>query len=342
MQSNSFAQNNQDPNAVQLFTANTSNSSVQYTRNIGSKLRTSVGVQVNQNFSTKVFNFNSSYNIGLNQFNPFIKEENQTGRWIEQFRVGLDIQGGFQATNDITGLTRSTTYTEYQVYGVSNEPLTEEELRLQALGQQDNVTVLSLLDDFDRIVSENGQFRTTYTVPISLPNFKLAKFINITPSVNYRGEIFTQRLNYEFFERDTTFTRDGEPVVLTGIDENFGAVRIDTTNGFYNTYNVSAGISMNTRIYGTYQFKGKGRLQAIRHTIAPSVSMNYTPDLKDNTSLFTKTRVRSDDPEERYLSRFPALGSVPGASGLVSFSLTNQLEAKLRSKNSHRITKYSD
>ncbi|MDP5120871.1 MAG: putative LPS assembly protein LptD, partial [Spirosomaceae bacterium] len=333
LQSNSFAQNNQDPNAVQLFTANTSNSSVQYTRNIGSKLRTSVGVQVNQNFSTKVFNFNSSYNIGLNQFNPFIKEENQTGRWIEQFRVGLDIQGGFQATNDITGRTRSTTFTEYQVYGVSNEPLTEEELRLQALGQQDNVTVLSLLDDFDRIVSENGQFRTTYTVPISLPNFKLAKFINITPSVNYRGEIFTQRLNYEFFERDTTFTRDGEPVVLTGIDENFGAVRIDTTNGFYNTYNVSAGISMNTRIYGTYQFKGKGRLQAIRHTIAPSVSMNYTPDLKDNTSLFTKTRVRSDDPEERYLSRFPALGSVPGASGLVSFSLTNQLEAKLRSKS---------
>lgn len=331
LRSNSFDQNNRDLQEIGFYTANTSNSSVQYTRNVGKLLRTSVGVSANQNFSTKVLNFNSSYNIGLNQFNPFVKEENQTGRWFEQFRVGLDVQGGYQTTNDITGRTRSTTYSDYKVYGVENKPLTDAEIREQSLGRRSNLNVLSFTEDFDKILN-NGQFRTTYSVPISLPNFKLAKFINVTPSINYRGEIFTQKLNYEFYEKDTTFVNGrGESVSLTGIDPEFGAVRIDTSNGFYNAYNISAGLSMNTRVYGTYQFKGKGRLQAIRHTIAPSVSVNYTPDLKEQ--FFKKTRVRNDDQIERWLPFFPQLNSTPGASGQLGFNLTNQLEAKLRAKS---------
>ncbi len=333
LRSNGFDQRNRDPQEVQLYTANTSNSSVQFTRNFGNLLRTSAGVSANQNFSTKVLNFNASYNVGLNQFNPFVKEENQIGRWFEQFRVGLDIQGGYQTSNNISGLTRSTSYTDYQVYGVSNQPLTDAELREQALGFQSNLNVIELnsLQNLQRVI-DLGQFRTTYSVPISLPNFKLARYINVTPSINYRGEIFTQKLNYEFYEKDTTFVNaSGETVRLTGIDPKYGAIRIDTSKGFYNAYNVSAGLSMNTRVYGTYQFKGKSRLQAIRHTVAPSVSINYTPDLKEQ--FFERTKVRNDDPIERWLPFFPQLGSTPGASGRLGFNLTNQLEAKLRARS---------
>lgn len=332
LRSNGFNRNQSNPLEAQLYTASTSNSSIQVGRNFGNLLRTNAGISVDQNFSSKVFNLNASYSIGLNQFNPFVKEENQVGRWFEQFRVGFDVQGGYQTTNNITGRTRSTTYTDYQVYGVSNKPLTNEELRQQALGQQSNLSVISLTDPGALAeIQKNGQFRTTFSVPIALPNFKLARFINVTPSVSYRGEVFTQQLNYEFFKNDTTFTRNGEPVTLSGIDPDFGAVRVDTSNGFYTAYNISAGLSMNTRVYGKYNFSGKGRLQAIRHTVAPSISVNFTPDLKER--FFVETQVRSDDALKRWLPKYSQLGSTPGASGQVGFSLTNQLEAKLRAKS---------
>lgn len=329
LQSNSYNQNNRQLEETNLYTNNTSGSSVQYTRSFfNNMLRTSIGTRVDQNFSTKVMNANASYSVGVNQFNPFVKDENKTGRWFEDFRMGIDVSGGYQATNNITSLTRSVTYTDYAVYGVENKPLTEEELRLQALGRQSNVSVIELnsLENIKKVFGEYGQFRTTYTVPISLPNFKLARYINLTPSVSYRGEIFTKQLNYTFIPKDTTI--NGK--TYTGIDPTLGVVAIDTSTGIYNAYNTSMGLSMNTRVYGTFQFKRLGRLQAIRHTLAPSIGINYTPDLKEK--FFQETQVRADDAIKKWLPKYPQLGSTPGANGYVSFSLSNQLEAKVRAK----------
>ena len=160
--------------------------------------------------------------------------------------MGLDISGGLQVSNDITRLSRSTTFTDYKVIGVENKPFSQQELRDQALGRNRSARVIQIqsLEDLREVINR-GQFRTTYTVPITLPNFKIAKYLNFTPGVSYRGEIFTQKLNYTFIP-----------------DSN--AVRIDTSRGVFNAYNWSMNAAVNTRIYGTFQFGKKSRIQAIR------------------------------------------------------------------------------
>ena len=64
---------------------------------------------------------------------------------------------------------------------------------------------------------------------------------------------------------------------LEASDGSLGGVVTDTISGFnrYNQY--SGSVNLSTNIYGTFNFK-KGRLNAIRHTMTPSVSWIYTPD----------------------------------------------------------------
>ncbi len=312
--SNSFNQNNRRLDAIDQYTNNTFGSSVQYGKNFGKLVRTNTSLRVDQNVSTKVLNGSANYSIGVNQFNPFVPEKKRLGNWYDAFRVGVNLQGGYTVSNNLTSQTRTVNYNDYNIVGVLNEPLTEEELRDEALGISSSTTVrdLSSFDAIKEMFNENGQFRTTFSVPISLPNFKLAKYINFTPGVSYRGELFTKQLNYTFLE-----------------EEN--AVKIDTTSGAYfaNQYSFNGGF--NTRVYGTFNFKKAKRLTAIRHTMAPSLSFSLTPDLKNQ--FFQQTRVREDELEARWLPKYIGTSSSPSASRSMSFSLTNQVEAKLRSKS---------
>ena len=92
---------------------------------------------------------------------------------------------------------------------------------------------------------------------------------------------------------------------------------------------------MNTRFYGTF-FVGGKRLEAIRHTVIPAVSFSYTPDFSgDNFGFYQKIQV-NDIGETRYLSRYRGIGNTGSngrASGVISYSLNNSFEMKLRSKS---------
>ncbi|WP_435354354.1 putative LPS assembly protein LptD [Emticicia sp. SJ17W-69] len=346
LRSNGFNKNNVNTVDVKNYLSSTSNSSVQFGRTFAQKLVTSSGVNVSQNFTTGQTDASLNYSIGLNQFNPFVPEKKQIGRWYESFRVGLNVSGGYQATN--TKVNSITNYSEYKIVRQNNDgsyssieakPLTNEEIKLrdanpltltveQRVAQKalqerlSNVRKLNSLTALNDVLKD-GQFQTTYSIPISLPNFKIARYINFTPSISLRGDIATKRLNYEYIESEN-------------------AVKIDTVSGFFPTYQTSVSGSMNTRVYGTYQFKGKGRLQAIRHTMAPSLSLSYAPDFTKNLFQYSVIRVDkstdangkvSYDTLRKLLPRYPKLGASAGASGNISFNLTNQLEAKVRSKS---------
>ncbi|WP_082892954.1 MULTISPECIES: putative LPS assembly protein LptD [Emticicia] len=345
LRSNGFNRNNVNTVDVSNYLSSSSNSSVQFGRTFNQKLVTSSGLNVSQNFTTGQVDASANYSIGLNQFNPFVPEKKQIGRWYESFRVGLNVSGGYQATN--TRVNSITSYSDYKIVrqnadgtysSIEAKPLTNEEIRLRdanpltltpserllqkALQERlSNVRKLNTLDALNQVLSD-GKFTTTYSIPIALPNFKIARYINFTPSVSLRGDISTQSLSYKYIASEN-------------------AVKIDTVRGFFPTYQTSVSGSMNTRVYGTYQFRGKSRLQAIRHTMAPSLSLSYAPDFTKR--LFEYKVVRIDrtttngittyDTLRKLLPKYPTLGASAGASGNVSFNLTNQLEAKVRSKS---------
>jgi hypothetical protein len=206
-----------------------------------------------------------------------------------------------------------------------------QELQFQYTASLDNQisTKDSLL--FTKEVFKHMKNGFTHNAPLSVqirPIKKLASF-TISPQMSYTGVLFTQKFIQNWVPNyfDPNLNRV-VPTVIT-----------DTLRGFYYTQSVNASISagLNPQIFGTYEFKPGGRLQAIRHTIKPSVSFSYVPMLKGlATDMFRQVQIDTTGRTKEYsmfegnLYQPPSLGH---RSGAISFSLINIVEAKVYAKN---------
>lgn len=162
-----------------------------------------------------------------------------------------------------------------------------------------------------------------HNIPVTT-NFKLFNYFSVSASTNYQEswvfETFDQR--YDQVKQD---------------------VVKDTVRGFdsFRTYNFSS--SIGTTIYGTFDFGEDKKIQAIRHTIKPSVSYSYNPafDQYYDTYLAPEANDRNGDlTKEIEYSRFE--GGIYGApsnnkSSGISFSVINNIEAKVRDKDSTAV-----
>jgi hypothetical protein len=100
----------------------------------------------------------------------------------------------------------------------------------------------------------------------------------------------------------------------------------------------SIGTGLAPKVYGMYTFKGKGRLQQIRHVMTPTASFSYVPDVSSISPDYYRDLV---DPETGvtlktysiYEDQIYGTPTSRGASGSLNFSLRNNIEAKMRSKN---------
>jgi hypothetical protein len=111
-------------------------------------------------------------------------------------------------------------------------------------------------------------------------------------------------------------------------------VETDTVRTFAAARDFSFSASLNTRLYGMYQFSS-GPVAAIRHVLTPSVSFTLRPDFgAEAWGYWDDVQINQQGDTQRY-SHFDGLlygGPPDGKSGNLSFSLANNLEAKVRSK----------
>ena len=309
----------------QQYLSNTIGSSVQYTKSFGQTVRTGISLRINQNTTTRVFDAGTEFNFGLNQFQPFKSKNSLGDRFLDQFRLGLDFSGSVSMTNQV-----SDPYTRYEfdvfprssnsIRGIIQKPFIPK-------GADDLPPGVIPVDASTiPLLWEKAQTKFNYSIPLSLPNLKLNKYINLTPGVSWSGNMYTRSYKYTYMKSDST-------------------VRIDTVGGLpkFNSQ-LSFSASMNTRIYGTLRLK-TGRLEALRHTIAPSISLSYTPDYSDptygyyqdvriNNRKFINSQGLEQVGDIRRISTFdPKMMSYGGASGSISFGLQNTLEAKLKTKS---------
>ena len=98
---------------------------------------------------------------------------------------------------------------------------------------------------------------------------------------------------------------------------------------------------MSTRLYGMFNFGKHHKIQAIRHVITPSISMNYSPE---KGKAFNGYRMLDGYYDKRGTWHKESLYNIysvtgnhnnggapsPGKSGSMSFSLGNNIEAKVR------------
>jgi hypothetical protein len=344
--SNSFNQFNAFNTAAVV--SNGANSQVQYSRTFGKYVRAGANVNVNQQFGqvnqlTAVrengrTNVAANFTMGVQQIAPFALKGG-TGKWYESFRLGLDFNASTQISNtirsqfDTTGFNFPVT-ADRSVFGrpTSRTQFIQDSLaRAEAIRRGQTVRDPNLIpfnpfraSNLDSLL-DNQVVTMRYSIPISLPNIKLARYINLTPGFSLQGDVYNQKLDYRYNARTDT-------------------VEITRRRGFFPSYQFSVNASMNTRFYGTVFVRGR-RLEAIRHTVAPQVSISYTPDFSNpNFGFYTRlegpegSRFNNLPEFRRTVSNFRGLGGTygstpPGASGIVSFGLTNQLEAKVRSRD---------
>ncbi|TDI69717.1 MAG: LPS-assembly protein LptD [Bacteroidetes bacterium] len=167
--------------------------------------------------------------------------------------------------------------------------------------------------------AENG---ARHQIPLTT-SAKIFKHFTIGPTVNFTELWYLKKLNYTYVP-----------------EEN--GVRIDTLDGFTRATTYTSGVSLSTRIYGTFQMKPGKKVQAIRHTIIPSLSFAYTPDFTDEKfDYFQDVQVDSLG-NRQLLSRYHGFvfGSpTQGNSGSIGFSLQNTVEMKVKKSDTSSTTK---
>lgn len=170
----------------------------------------------------------------------------------------------------------------------------------------------------DKAMLNRMQNGVNHSFNIGLPSFTLLKYFQFTPSVSYG-------MNWFFREQYRQY------------DEETGQLQTLWTDQFSRfgvTQNYSGGISMNTRIYGMFNFGKRSKLQAIRHMITPSVSFSFSPNLATKANGYTSYAYTDKDGVERTVdyNRYAGqLYSPPGTgrNANLSFSFANNLEAKV-------------
>ncbi len=177
--------------------------------------------------------------------------------------------------------------------------------------KQDEFLHKSLVKDW-----RNGM---THSMPIRA-TFNVLKYFNITPGITLNDRMYTSKIRRAW-------------------DPNASAEVQDTTYNFYNVFDFNFALSLNTKIYGFFKpmkFLGD-KLQMVRHVLTPTVTFSAAPNFGDKFWGYYGNYDYVDSngqPQHRHYSYFQhgLFGSVQsGRNGLLSVTLANNLEAKVRS-----------
>ena len=191
-----------------------------------------------------------------------------------------------------------------------------EKIALSYTGSLANTVNTKEYDLFTDKMYKNMRNGVNHNIPIS-SSFTLFKYINFSPSANYRERWYFRKID-----------REWDPVAKQ-------VVNSDTVNGFYRVYDYTFSAALGTKIYGTFLFKKGAALEAVRHVITPSVSFSYTPDFGSSRFGYYKM-VQSDTLGNmtRYSPFTDGMYGVPstGASAAIGFSLQQTLEIKVRDR----------
>lgn len=170
---------------------------------------------------------------------------------------------------------------------------------------------------FDKM--KNGM---QHNFSINLPTFSLFKYIQFSPSVSYG-------MNWYFSDAEKVYDQQQQKVV-TNYSKPFSTFGI--------SQNFSAGISMSTRLYGMFNFGKKRRIEAIRHMVTPSISFNVQPEMGTaangyrTLSYVDMNGIQHVDVYNRYEGQiYSPVGR--GRSAGMTFSIGNNIEAKVRDRN---------
>ncbi len=156
---------------------------------------------------------------------------------------------------------------------------------------------------------------------IGLPTFSLMKYVTVAPSVSYG-------MNMYFSEIEKKFNQHTQQVE---------SIQSDPFSTFGLSQTFSAALQMSTRIYGTFMFGKKRKVEAIRHMITPSLSFGYQPEMGTSANGYTSMSYVDRNGIQHVVDYNRYEGQIyspagRGENASMSLSFGNNVEAKVRDR----------
>lgn len=194
-----------------------------------------------------------------------------------------------------------------------------EKIKMSYTGRFQNSLTAKQNEFFKKSLVKDWRNGMMHTVPINA-TFNVFKYFNITPGITINDRMYTSKIRQQW-------------------DPNASAVVRDTTYNFYNVFDFSFSVSLNTKIYGFFKpmkFLGD-KVQMIRHVLTPTVTFSAAPNFGSPFWGYYGTYDRPDPQGNMIATQYSYFahglygGGPSGKNGIISVTLANNLEAKVRS-----------
>lgn len=286
-------------------------------------------------------NFSANVNIVSNSYNKY--NPTSTANYLSnQFQSSISYQTNFDQKYYLTLNASHNQNTISKSVSVTLPSVTFTANRFYPFRAKKQVGTLKWFENISVSYSANAENRVNtydsllfdrkwasrmvngmkHTVPVS-SSIKLLKYFTLTNSLN-----LTERWYYK------TIRKNWVDSVFTDTDTIPAYLKTDTIDGFAAAHEFNVSSSINTRVYGMLSFK-KGPVLAIRHVLSPSISLSWRPDFSDPWWGYYRSYQKDAKGTTGTYSIFEQGiygGPGSGKSGMISFSLSNNLEMKVRSK----------
>ena len=291
---------------------------INWTHSMDQRARPGTSFSANVNFGSTKYNrllLNNPYQNYQNQISSSIS---YTKNWDNKYNLSVNLNHN---QNNNLGLVNMSlpniNFNAITVYPFQSKDQIGSGKWYEKLGIGYNGSFQNQLSFYDsalnfRKLLDTMQWGAQHSIPISLSLPSLGP-ITVTPGISFEEKWFGQQ-NIKTWNNQTK--------------------RVDTTinRGFYRAPNMSFSLGTASRIFGTYKFKKKSFVQAIRHEIRPNMSMNYTPDLA--ASYHYTTQIDSTGRKYRFSKFDGGMGGgySEGTFGGMGFGVDNLLEMKVKDK----------
>ncbi len=295
---------------------------LQWAHNVDSK------AHPGQNFSANLNLMSASFNKYV-LTNPTAVYNNQISSSIaysktfEDGRYNLTVNANHNQDN-ISGLVNinapSIGFTAITIYPFAPKDYVGIPKWYQKLGIGLNSNISGATSYYDSMASfshvlDTFKWGAQNNVPITLALPQLG-FLQITPGVSFQNRILSMKYNYAW----------------DSLNQKLDT--LPTEKGVFFANNVAFSLSLSTAIFGTFQHFGKNsKILGIRHTVRPTISFSYSPDL--SKSYYTENIQYTKEGNKQSFNRFN--GNIysafsQGSFGGLSFGIDNNIEMKVKSK----------
>lgn len=291
---------------------------INWTHSRDTRARPGTSFSANVNFGSTRFNQTQVYNPLVNFNNVLTSSINYTKDFNGKFNLSMNINHSSNSRDRLVQLSLPTfnlnmiTMYPFQKADRVGTGKWYEKIGIGYSGNFINqVAFYDTAFSFRRLL-DTVQYGAQHSIPITLSLPSLGP-ITLAPSVSFEERWYGQK-------------------VLAKWDTSKGKIDTVMQRGFYTARQMSFGMGVSTRVFGTYTFGPKSNVIAIRHEVRPTFSIAYQPGF--NARNYYDLQVDSAGHKVR-VSQYSrnVIGAFgEGSFGGISFGLDNILEMKVKDK----------